>query len=204
MEIVPSWYVSSTMKGLSDLQLFDTTAEKDFADTTYAAFTANLIGADCPENILQKTARFFNIRDTSDLINKLKWLGFFNDQRIDMIKGTNADILVDMMIRKMSYAPLEKDMVIIHNEIIAKFPTCEEKRVSTLLVKSEPGGDSAMSRAVSLPAAIASKLILEGKIRAKGVQRPTLRAIYQPVLDEMSGFGYRFKDKTIKTDRTVP
>lgn len=194
----------NTMKGLSALQLLDTTDEKDFADTTYAEFTANLIGAENPENILQKTASFFNIRDNSDLIKKLKWLGFFNDQRIDISKGTNADILVDMMIRKMSYGPLEKDMVIIHNEIIAEFPTCEEKRVSTLMVKGEPGGDSAMSKAVSLPAAIASKLILEGKIKAKGVRRPTLSEIYQPVLDEMSGFGYRFKDKTIKTDRTVP
>lgn len=194
----------NTMKGLSELQLLDTTDEKDFAGTTYAEFTAKLIGADNSENILQKTARFFNVRDNSNLINKLKWLGFFNDQRINIVKGTNADILVDMMTRKMSYAPLEKDMVIIHNEIIAEFSTYEEKRVSTLLVKGEPGGDSAMSKAVSLPAAIASKLILEGKIRVKGVQRPTPRTIYQPVLDEMSGFGYRFKDKIIKTDRTVP
>ncbi len=193
----------NTMKGLSDLQLFDTNDEKDFADTTYAEFTAKLIGAGSPENILQKTARFFNVRDNSDFIKKLKWLGFFNDQRIDIIKGTNADILVDMMIRKMSYGPLEKDMVIIHNEIVAEFSTFEEKRVSTLLVKGEPGGDSAMSKAVSLPAAIASKFILEGQIRAKGVQRPTLKAIYRPVLDEMSGFGYQFKDKTIKTDRIV-
>ena len=194
----------NTMKGLADLQLFDATDEKDFADTTYAAFTANLIKEDRPENILQKTARFFNIREDSDLIKKLKWLGFFDDQRIDISRGTNADVLVDMMIRKMSYAPLEKDMVIVHNEIIADFSTWKEKRVSTLMAEGEPGGDSAMSKAVSLPAAIASKLILEGKIRARGVQRPTLRAIYQPVLDEMSGFGYRFMDKTIRTDRAVP
>ncbi|MBW1865128.1 MAG: saccharopine dehydrogenase NADP-binding domain-containing protein [Deltaproteobacteria bacterium] len=194
----------NTMKGLSDLQLLDTTDEIDFADTTYAEFTAKLIGADSPENILQKTARFFNIRDNSDLIKKLKWLGFFNDQRIDIIKGTNADILVDMMLRKMSYGPQEKDMVIIHTEVLAEYSNHEEKQTSTLLVKGEPGGDSAMSKAVSLPAAIASRLIIEGKIKAKGVRRPTLRAIYQPVLDEMSSFGYRFQDKTIKTDRTVP
>lgn len=73
-----------------------------------------------------------------------------------------------------------------------------EKRVSTMLVKGEPGGDSAMSRAVSLPAAIASKLILEGKIKAKGVQRPTLPEIYQPVLKEMGDFGYTFVHNTIK------
>ena len=67
-----------------------------------------------------------------------------------------------------------------------------------MLVKGETGGDSAMSKAVSLPAAIASKLILEGKIKAKGVQRPTLSEIYQPVLKEMENFGYNFVQNTIK------
>ena len=102
-----------------------------------------------------------------------------------------------MMVRKMTYAPLEKDMVVVHNEIDAQIPGGEEKRVSTLLVEGEPGGDSAMSRAVSLPAAIASKLILEGGIQAKGVQRPTSMEIYQPVLEEMREFGFGFEDKTI-------
>ena len=96
----------------------------------------------------------------------------------------------------MSYTALEKDMVIVHAEVIAEFANHREKRVSTMCVKGDPGGDSAMSKAVSLPAAIASKLILEGKIKAKGVHRPTLTEIYQPVLMEMGGFGYSF-DHTI-------
>jgi len=186
------------MKSFADLQLLDTTDEKEFSGTTYSAFTAQLIGEDGPDDILRKTARFLKVKDNSDIIKKLNWLGFFSNRKIEMLKGTNADILVDMMIRKMSYAPLEKDMVIVHNEIVAEFPKGEEKRVSTLLVKGEPGGDSAMSRAVSLPAAIASKMILEGKINTKGVQRPTLEAIYRPVLKEMDDLGYRFKTKTIK------
>jgi len=193
-----------TMKALSALRFFDTTGKNDFAGTTHAAFTAKQIGADSVENIRRKTARFFNTGENADLIRKLEWLGFFEDRKIDRIRGTNADILVDMMSRKMSYAPLERDMVLIHNEITAEFSNHNEKRVSTLLVKGEPGGNSAMSRAVSLPAAIASKLILEDKIKTTGVKRPTLPGIYQPVLEGMTGFGYRFNEKTILTDRTVP
>ena len=100
-------------------------------------------------------------------------------------------------MNKMSYGALEKDMVIVHAEIVAEFPDRREKRVSTMLVNGEPGGDSAMSRAVSLPAAIASKLILENEIKAKGVQRPTLPEIYQPVLKEMEAFGYTFVHSAI-------
>jgi len=43
-------------------------------------------------------------------------------------------------------------------------------------------------------------LILEGKIKAKGVQRPTLPEIYQPVLKEMGDFGYSFANKIIRTN----
>jgi saccharopine dehydrogenase (NADP+, L-glutamate forming) len=101
-------------------------------------------------------------------------------------------------LRKMAYGPLEKDMVIVHAEISAGYPDYDEKRTATLLVKGQPGGDSAMSRAVSLPAAIASRLILEGRISQKGVWRPTTQSIYQPVLDEMRSFGYRFRDRCVQ------
>ncbi|MBU2514658.1 saccharopine dehydrogenase NADP-binding domain-containing protein [bacterium] len=192
----------NTMKGLGDLNLFDTTLEKEFAGITHAQFVAALIGENSTDNILQKTADFLNTGKNSDLIKKLKWLGFFNDEEIAVNKGTNADILVNLMTRKMSYGQLEKDMVIVHNEVMAEFSDRTEKRISTLLVKGEPGGDSAMSRAVSLPAAIASKLILEGQIGTKGVQRPTLKSIYQPVLKEMGEFGYQFKHKIKRIDRS--
>jgi hypothetical protein len=61
-------------------------------------------------------------------------------------------------------------------------------------------GDSAMSRAVSLPAAIASKHILEHNIASKGVHIPVLSEIYHPVLDELEQFGFTFKHKRIKLD----
>ncbi len=147
---------------------------------------------------MSKTANFLNVKANSDLINKMQWLGLFSNHKIAITKGTNADVLVDLMMSKMSYTPLEQDMVIVHAEIVAEFSNRREKRVSTMLVKGEPGGDSAMSRAVSLPAAIASKLILENEIKAKGVQRPTLPEIYQPVLEEMRAFGYDFVHNTIK------
>jgi len=198
----PGW--CNTMRGLADLDLLDAVDEKDFEGKTYAQFIASLIGENgeigknYPETILNKTAYFLKVKSNSDLINKMHWLGLFSDKQIAIPKGTNADVLVNLMVSKMSYAALEKDMVIIHAEIIAEFSIRREKRISTMLVKGELGGDSAMSRAVSLPAAIVSKLILENKIKAKGVQRPTLPEIYQPVLKEMGEFGYHFVHNRIK------
>ena len=69
-----------------------------------------------------------------------------------------------------------------------------------MMVEGIPHGDSAMSRAVSLPAAVAGKLILEGKIEARGVQMPTLAEIYGPVLDELTEFGFGFVHRTERGD----
>lgn len=191
----PGW--CTTMKALIALDFLDNIQEKKLNDITYAQFTASLIGSDTGENVLNKTVEFLKMKKDSKPIKNFKWLGLFEDNRITMSKGTNAEVLVDLMLKKMSYRPYEKDMVIVANEIIAQFPNHKEKRTSAMLIEGIPGGDSAMSRAVSLPAAIACKLILNGDIKVKGVQRPLSSEIYIPVLKEMAEFGIHFK-RTIK------
>jgi saccharopine dehydrogenase-like NADP-dependent oxidoreductase len=56
-------------------------------------------------------------------------------------------------------------------------------------------GDSAMARTVSLPAAIATRLVLEGAIEAVGVQIPNLPEIYAPVLDELAEKGVALEER---------
>jgi saccharopine dehydrogenase-like NADP-dependent oxidoreductase len=59
-----------------------------------------------------------------------------------------------------------------------------------------PHGDTSMSRTVGLPAAIATKLILTGKIDLTGVQVPVIPEIYEPVLAELEEMGIKFVEKT--------
>jgi len=49
---------------------------------------------------------------------------------------------------------------------------------------------------VGLPAAIAAKLILLGKIDLVGVQVPVVPQIYGPVLAELAQMGVKFTEKT--------
>ncbi len=78
-----------------------------------------------------------------------------------------------------------------------EFSDRKEKRISSMLVDGIPYGDSAMARAVSLPPAIAAKLILEEKIKSTGVCMPTTKDMYEPILQEMETFGFAFKKETI-------
>jgi len=66
--------------------------------------------------------------------------------------------------------------------------------MATMLVEGIPYGDSAMSRAVGLPISIATKLILEGEIKASGAHTPvSLPQLYKPILEELKSFGFSFK-----------
>lgn len=195
----PGW--CNTMKYLYELGLFNMTVKHNQGQTTYARFMADLTGKATADNVLEETAEFLGVRHNSDIINKLEWLGLFSHETLNLINKTNADILVDAMLKKMSYHPSEKDMVIVHTRILAEYRDYNEECTSTLLIKGLPYGDSAMSRAVSLPAAIASRLILEGDISMTGVLRPTFHQIYHPVLEEMKTLGYSFDDRIIKQDK---
>jgi hypothetical protein len=52
-----------------------------------------------------------------------------------------------------------------------------------------------MARTVSLPAAIATRLILEEKIKMTGVHIPVLPEFYGPILQELTEVGIAFKEK---------
>ncbi len=186
----PGW--CNTMKYFAALDLFNISSSKRYTGMTYADFLMKLINADTQSQLKEQLARYLNLEVNSDFIKKIEWLGMLKSDPIKVEVGSNGDVLVELMTKKLFYGPAERDMVILYAEVIAEFGLYKERRVSSLLLEGEPAGDSAMSRSVSLPAAIAMKLIVENKIDLKGVWRPTDKAIYQPVLEEMEGFGYQF------------
>ncbi len=187
----------NTMTNLLKIKLIENTEEKNFENTTYSQFIAELIGSSTTEDLKMKFSKAFSMEINDDFIKKLDWLGIFDDVKISINSGTNSNLLVDLMLKKMSYEPHERDMIIVHNEMIVEFPDRKEKRISSMVDEGIPNGDTAMSRAVSLPPAIAAKLILEGKITRKGVCMPTTKEMYEPILEEMETFGFVFKKETI-------
>jgi saccharopine dehydrogenase-like NADP-dependent oxidoreductase len=54
-----------------------------------------------------------------------------------------------------------------------------------------------MSITVGIPAAIATKLILTGKISRKGIQVPIVKDIYDPVMEELDAYGVKFIEKEV-------
>jgi saccharopine dehydrogenase-like NADP-dependent oxidoreductase len=58
-----------------------------------------------------------------------------------------------------------------------------------------PYSDTSIARTVALPAAIAVEMILNGKIKEKGVHIPVIPEIYNPVLDQLETMGIRMNEE---------
>jgi saccharopine dehydrogenase (NADP+, L-glutamate forming) len=180
------------------IRLIENTEVKVFSGMTYWQFMATVVGVDPTTNVRKAVAKKMGLTMKDDIIKRMDWLGLFSDKPVITKKGTNSDVLVDLMLTKMAYGPGEQDMIIVHNELEVEFPDRKERHISSMLVKGIPYGDTAMARAVSLPAAIAARLVLEGKIKTTGVQMPSSPEMYLPILKEMAEYGFTFKETVIR------
>jgi hypothetical protein len=54
-----------------------------------------------------------------------------------------------------------------------------------------------MAKTVGLPAAIVNQYILNGQVKLTGVQIPTVREIYEPLLKELVMYGIRFEESEV-------
>jgi len=180
----------NTIRKFMKLNLLDYQTVNNYENLSYNEFMRRLVKSS--KGGAEAIADFFKLEINDDFINRLRWLGFFEDKQIAIKKGSNVDVLVDLMLKKMSYQQYEKDMAIIHDDFIVDFNGKREKWSSTMLLNGIPQGDSAMARAVSLPVAIATRLILEGKITLRGSILPIYPEIYNPILEELEGYGIKF------------
>ena len=62
---------------------------------------------------------------------------------------------------------------------------------SSMLLIGDKHGQSAMSKTVAIPTAIGAQMILDGKIKARGVIIPTQKEIYGPMLQELEEMNIR-------------
>lgn len=167
-----------------------------FSGKTYSDLTRKLIGAGSKDDLSQAVARFLGLKSYSAVIKRLEWLGLFSDEPLPDDRNNPLDYLNVLTLKKMSLKPEERDMVVMHHEFVAEYPSKKEYITSTLVDYGIPNGDSSVSRTVALPAAIAVKMILEGKINITGVHIPVIPEIYNLILDELEEMNIIFKEKT--------
>jgi saccharopine dehydrogenase-like NADP-dependent oxidoreductase len=144
----------------------------------------------------EKLVAFMGADADKEAIDKIEWLGVFEDTKIKLTNATPAQILQDLLEVKWKLQEADKDMIVMQHQFQYKDAKAEIKNItSSLVVKGEDQTYTAMAKTVGLPLAITAKHILKGTIKSAGVLIPTTKDIYEPVLAELESMGIVFTEK---------
>ncbi len=155
-----------------------------FSEKTFAELTLKLTGkksGNSRKAVSDKTG--LDVSDSA--IQTMEWLGLFSDDPLFNEAPTILDQFALKCLEKMRYEPGERDMVVLHHIFEATYGDHRKMITSSLVDYGIPNGYSAMSRTVSLPVAIAAKLMIEGKINLTGVRIPVDANVYEPIMKEL-------------------
>jgi saccharopine dehydrogenase-like NADP-dependent oxidoreductase len=160
-------------------------------EMSYRNFLSAFIPGANNVNIEDKLSEFLNISKSSKEYKRITWLGLLSNDLIGLKNASPAQILQNLLQQKWKLEKTDLDMIVMKHEITYKIGSKIQKADSTLVVKGEDEVYTAMSKTVGLPLAIATKLILQGKIKSRGVQMPISEEFYKPILKELEKFGVR-------------
>ncbi len=182
-------------KKIVDLGLVDDTPVDTLKGVTYKKMMADLIGAREKDDIYAKAAEKAGCAKDNFIMKNLDWLGLFKDETVPDCDN-RLDILSELLLEKLAYKNGERDMIILrHTFTIKNSDNTRERITSTLIDYGIPHGDTSMARTVSLPLAIGVSLMAEEKIPLRGVQIPTKKEIYEPVLKELENLDIKMVEK---------
>lgn len=175
------------------LGMTDDTYQIENSETmTYREFINSYLRYAEDITVEKKLSEYLNISEDSYSMYRLRWLGIFDKKPIGLKNATPAQILQKILEEKWSLDKEDKDMIVMQH--IFDYTTKDNRKKvlkSSFVIEGEEV-NTAMAITVGTPAAIAVKLILQGKIKTKGVVIPTIPEIYEPVLEELEGFGIKF------------
>lgn len=129
---------------------------------------------------------------SADVLATIDWLGIGQkpDETISAFEHLKRHFLSK---QDLDYSQGEQDQLIMYHLFEVENEAGDVQQVtSELLSIGDVGGHSAMAKTVGLPCAIGACLIARGDFKAVGVQLPTVRAVYQPVLAELAQHGVTF------------
>ncbi len=169
--------------------------DHNYTGWTYRQFVAEragLPGRDLRSELKNKPG----LNPTKIALDSLEWLGLFSDKVMGYGVTSPYEITSDLMIKMMWLEQNERDMVVMQHLCHAVYPDGRHEVISSRMLDfGTPATDTSIARTVALPAAMAVKMILTGKIKLRGVYRPVLPELYNPILDELAVNGIKMEEE---------
>jgi saccharopine dehydrogenase (NADP+, L-glutamate forming) len=185
-----------TMNALGKLGWLKETSLNGFHGKSFKDLTLHLIGKENGADIITQVSSYLEVKPYAAVIKRLQWLGIFDELSLPKDKQTPIDVLNNLSSEKMKLDESEQDMIVMYHDFIIEEKGRKKHITSTLINYGIPKEQTAVSRTVALPAAIAVKLILNNGIALTGVHIPIQAEIYYPILNELETMDVIFKEKS--------
>lgn len=187
-----AWDIFVQLGATDDTYIMENTEEMTHRDfiNSFMAFRTDL-------PVEQKLVNYLGLDRDSDMMERLRWLGIFDDTRIGVSGLSPAKVLQMILEKKWQLEPDDKDMILMQHQFDFEEKGVRKKRYSTMVCIGQDTIHTAMSMTVGLPLAMVARRILQGEYTGKGVQLPIQAEIYNPVLEELKEYGIRFVEDEV-------
>ncbi len=175
----------------------DTYPMEGLASMTHRDFINSFLDFDAHQSVEEKIVSLFNLKKDGSEFQRLSWSGFFSKEPIGIAKGTPAQVLEHILNKRWKLDPLDKDFVVMWHRFVFNLEGKKKEIQASLVAKGDDSINTAMAKTVGLPLAIATKLLLENKIKTRGVVIPTTKDFYEPILEELKALGIELTEREV-------
>ena len=167
---------------------------------TYCSYLESFLPPATTEGatVATRLSNYLRLPENGEIMQKLEWLDLFTDTPVTLAAATPAQVLEKILKAKWQLSPGDKDMIVMQHIFGFEAAGEEHTLTSTLVVQGDDEVQTAMAKTVGLPIGILAKLLLQGKIKHRGVVIPIYPELYAPVLEELQQYGVNFTESETK------
>jgi len=165
---------------------------------SYRQFINSFLPYHPTDSVEIKTRLILKIDQDDIMWDKLLELDLFNpNKKVNLPNATPAQILEKILSESWALEPDDKDMIVMYHKFGYELNGEKKQIDSKMVCIGEDQTYTAMAKTVGLPVAIATLLILNGKITTPGVQLPIKKEVYEPILKELEEYGVIFNEQNV-------
>ncbi|WP_281324347.1 saccharopine dehydrogenase C-terminal domain-containing protein [Flavobacterium sp. IMCC34518] len=174
----------------------DSYSMENTENMTYRQFVNSFLPYHPTDSVEIKMRLILKIDQDDIMWDKLLELDLFNrNKKVGLKDATPAQILEKILAESWSLQPNDKDMIVMYHKFGYVLDGDEKQIDSKMVCIGDDQIYTAMAKTVGLPVAMATLLILNGKIKTPGVQLPIRKEVYQPILKELEEYGVLFHEQ---------
>ncbi len=176
----------------------DSYVMEDSENMSYRQFVNSFLPYHPTDSVEIKMRLILKIDQDDSMWDKLLELDLFSrTKKVGLKSATPAQILEKILSDSWTLGSNDKDMIVMYHKFGYELDGQEQQIDSKMVCIGEDQTFTAMAKTVGLPVAMATLLILNGKITTPGVQLPIRKEVYLPILKELEEYGVVFKEEAM-------